>query len=137
MSLKSHYGWHSVQAEADFLWFSGDGEEMRGAKSPRCRIQSDGRRSGGRAFETEEAHVCLGVTRKRRRDRKAASENVLRGVGCLRRTAAGRRTSAGRAFATSLQEAGGKSLKTALTVTYSRLEPPHLRLHSGQRHVFG
>lgn len=41
-SLKSHYGWHSVQAQADFLWFSGDGEEMRGAQSPRCRIQAMG-----------------------------------------------------------------------------------------------
>lgn len=42
MSLKSHYGWHSARAEADFLWFSGDGEEMRGAKSPRRRVRTPG-----------------------------------------------------------------------------------------------
>lgn len=67
-SLKSHYGWHSVQAQADFLWFSGGGEEMRGAKSPRSGIQSDrtGREGGPlkrQPGSSEDAHVCLGVMR--------------------------------------------------------------------------
>lgn len=40
-SLKSHYGWHSVQAQADFLWFSGGGGEMRGAKFPAVKNPND------------------------------------------------------------------------------------------------
>lgn len=41
MSLKSHYGWRSVPAKTDFLWFCSGGEEMREAKSPRRKIRMD------------------------------------------------------------------------------------------------
>lgn len=41
MSLKSHYGWRSVPAKTDFLWFCSGGEEMREAKSLWRKIQMD------------------------------------------------------------------------------------------------
>lgn len=41
MSLKSHYGWRSVPAKTDFLWFCSGGEEMREAKSLWSKIQMD------------------------------------------------------------------------------------------------
>lgn len=72
MSLKSHYGWRSAQAQADFLCLSGDGEEMRGAKSPtRGRVR---RKSLWNSRSTDDQHLRSGVgaSKSRRNDGKQA-----------------------------------------------------------------
>lgn len=59
MSLKSHYGWCSVPAKADFLWFCSGGEEMREAKSPWSKIQKDMAGHEGVLFEMHSANSFI------------------------------------------------------------------------------
>lgn len=94
---------------------------MRGAKSPAVPTQKDGTAGEEEPSSTEDAHVCLGVMRKSRRERKAANENVLQGSNACHQPPRTRR----------------QRLQTDLTVTYSHLFTSLRKCTFGLRKLLG